>query len=79
MYGSTCPQALARVGPLRDFFLLPSGYASCKSPLVQRFGELMRKLWNPRNFKGQVSPHEFMQVRPALCYLIMIIVYCSCC
>lgn len=29
--------------------------------LVGRFGEVMRKIWNTRNFKGQVSPHEFMQ------------------
>jgi len=48
-------QALARTLPLRDYFLVPANYASCRSQLVQRFGELMRKLWNPRNFKGQVS------------------------
>lgn len=29
--------------------------------LVQRFGELIRKLWNPRNFKAHVSPHEMLQ------------------
>lgn len=28
---------------------------------VRRFGELACKIWSPRNFKGQVSPHEFMQ------------------
>lgn len=55
------PQMLARVEPLRVFFLDPSNYASCKSPLVHRLGELLCKIWNPRNFKGQVSPHEFMQ------------------
>lgn len=41
--------------PLRNFFLLPQNYASCKSVLVQRFGALLRKAWNPRQFKGQVS------------------------
>lgn len=46
---------------LRDFFLEPANYASCRSPLVNRFGELLRKMWNTRNFKGQVSPHEFVQ------------------
>jgi hypothetical protein len=46
-------QALLRVLPLRDFFLLPENYAACSSVLVQRFGELARKAWNPRNFKGQ--------------------------
>ena len=30
--------------------------------LAQRFGELLRKLWNPRNFKAHVSPHEMLQV-----------------
>ena len=29
--------------------------------LSQRFGELVRKLWNPRNFKAHVSPHEMLQ------------------
>lgn len=52
---------LARVTPIRDFFLDPSNYADCRSPLVQRTGELLRKVWHPRNFKGQVSPHDFMQ------------------
>ena len=26
-----------------------------------RFSELIKKLWNPFNFKGHVSPHEFME------------------
>lgn len=30
--------------------------------LVERFGALVRKMWNPRAFKGQVSPHELLQV-----------------
>lgn len=54
-------QSLMRVTPLRDFFLIPQNYKNFKSPLVQRFGELTRKIWHPRNFKGQVSPHEFLQ------------------
>lgn len=29
---------------------------------VNRFGELIRKIWNPRNFKAHVSPHEMLQV-----------------
>uniref|UniRef100_A0A8B9R3K2 Ubiquitin carboxyl-terminal hydrolase 39 n=1 Tax=Anas platyrhynchos TaxID=8839 RepID=A0A8B9R3K2_ANAPL len=54
------------------FYCLPDNYeiidSSIKRPpgdimflLVQRFGELMRKLWNPRNFKAHVSPHEMLQ------------------
>lgn len=29
--------------------------------LVRRFAALVRKVWNPRAFKAQVSPHEFLQ------------------
>ncbi|CAA2988464.1 U4 tri-snRNP-associated 2-like [Olea europaea subsp. europaea] len=54
-------QSLMRVTPLRNFFLIPENYQDCKSPLVHRFGELTRKIWHARNFKGQVSPHEFLQ------------------
>ncbi|KAL8461577.1 hypothetical protein ACS0TY_032092 [Phlomoides rotata] len=54
-------QSLMRVTPLRNFFLIPENYAHCKSQLVLRFGELFRKIWHARNFKGQVSPHEFLQ------------------
>jgi len=54
-------QALARVPPIRDFFLLPQNYTHIKSPLVIEFGALIRKMWSPYNFKGQVSPHELLQ------------------
>ncbi|CAM8974793.1 unnamed protein product [Rhodiola kirilowii] len=54
-------QSLMRITPLRNFFLIPENYQHCKSQLVQRFGELTRKIWHARNFKGQVSPHEFLQ------------------
>ena len=40
----------------------PSPPYSTPSPSsVQRLGELFRKLWNPRNFKAHVSPHEMLQ------------------
>ncbi|KAL2936932.1 U4/U6.U5 tri-snRNP-associated protein 2 [Bienertia sinuspersici] len=54
-------QALVRVTPLRNFFLIPENYKHCKSSLVHRFGELIRKIWHPKNFKRQVNPHEFLQ------------------
>ncbi|XP_015191822.1 PREDICTED: U4/U6.U5 tri-snRNP-associated protein 2 [Polistes dominula] len=67
-YCNVILQALSHVTPLRDFFLRETNYAHVKRPpgdssylLVQRFGELMRKLWNPRNFKAHVSPHEMLQ------------------
>lgn len=67
-YCNVVLQALSHVGPIRDYFLNEMSYAKIKrssgdSPfaIVQRFGELMRKLWNPRNFKAHVSPHEMLQ------------------
>jgi U4/U6.U5 tri-snRNP-associated protein 2 len=54
-------QSLMRITPLRNFFLIPENYQHSKSPLVHRFGELTRKIWHARNFKGQISPHEFLQ------------------
>ncbi|KAL6762204.1 ubiquitin-specific protease 39 [Haematococcus lacustris] len=60
-YANVIVQLLARIPAIRDFFLIPANYKDVDSILVTRFGELLRKIWNPRNFKGQVSPHEFMQ------------------
>lgn len=67
-YCNVILQALCHVIPLRNYFLREINYARIKRPpgdssflLVQRFGELMRKLWNPRNFKSHVSPHEMLQ------------------
>ena len=37
-------QSLSCVGDLRNFFLIPDNYKHCKSLLVQRFGELLRKV-----------------------------------
>ncbi len=48
-------QSLMRITPLRNFFLIPENYQHSKSPLVHRFGELTRKIWHARNFKGQVG------------------------
>jgi len=53
---------------VRNYFLREENYSDIKRApgdqmfiLVQRFGELLRKLWNPRNFKAHVSPHEMLQ------------------
>lgn len=61
-------KAFSNVPPLRNYFLEEENYRGIRRPpgdimflLVQRFGELMRKLWNPRNFKAHVSPHEMLQ------------------
>ncbi|XP_057183257.1 U4/U6.U5 tri-snRNP-associated protein 2 isoform X2 [Triplophysa rosa] len=67
-YANVVLQALSNVPPLRNYFLEEENYRNIRRPpgdimflLVQRFGELMRKLWNPRNFKAHVSPHEMLQ------------------
>lgn len=67
-YSNSVLQALVSVKPLRDYFLREENYQNIKvAPgdiminLVKRFGELTRKLWNPRNFKAHVSPHEMLQ------------------
>lgn len=61
-------QALSHVTPVRNYFLREQNYARIRRApgdqmfiLVQRFGELIRKLWNPRHFKAHVSPHEMLQ------------------
>lgn len=74
-YMNVVIQALLHVTPLRDYFIFhsqpsPKSPASTttgafdadsRSELVKRFGLLARRLWNPKNFKSQVSPHEFLQ------------------
>jgi U4/U6.U5 tri-snRNP-associated protein 2 len=52
--------SLLHVSPLRDFLLL-SRFDGKQPELVKRFAALAKKLWNPRLFKSQVSPHEFLQ------------------
>lgn len=67
-YSNVMLQALSHVSPIRDYFLQESNYIHKKKltgdvafSIVSRFGELIRKLWNPRNFKAHVSPHEMLQ------------------
>ncbi|CAG8516205.1 20077_t:CDS:10 [Racocetra persica] len=58
-YVNVIIQALAHIPPLRDYFILQNFENSTQ--LVQRFSILVRKIWNPQAFKGQVSPHELLQ------------------
>ena len=58
-YLNVVVHALAHVKPIRNFFLLED--LSKRSRLVQDFSVLIRKIWNPRAFKGHVSPHELLQ------------------
>lgn len=52
--------SLLHIPPLRDYLLL-SSFRGKESELVKRFAALAKKIWNPRLFKSQVSPHEFLQ------------------
>ncbi|KAH7106768.1 cysteine proteinase [Auriculariales sp. MPI-PUGE-AT-0066] len=52
--------SLLHVAPLRDYLLL-SNFTQKEPELLKRFASLAKKLWNPRLFKAQVSPHEFLQ------------------
>ena len=52
--------SLLHVAPLRDYLLLKT-FTGKESELLKRFAGLAKKLWNPRLFKAQVSPHEFLQ------------------
>ncbi|KAL4266277.1 Ubiquitin carboxyl-terminal hydrolase [Pleurotus pulmonarius] len=52
--------SLLHIPPLRDYLLL-SNFKGKETELVKRFAALAKKLWNPRLFKSQVSPHEFLQ------------------
>ncbi|KIK70482.1 hypothetical protein GYMLUDRAFT_149390 [Collybiopsis luxurians FD-317 M1] len=52
--------ALLHVPPLRDYLLL-SNFHDKEPELLKRFAGLAKKIWNPRLFKNQVSPHEFLQ------------------
>ncbi|OZC12165.1 u4/U6.U5 tri-snRNP-associated protein 2 family protein [Onchocerca flexuosa] len=67
-YENVVLHALSHVPPLRDYFLREENYINIKRPpgdkitlLPKRFGELIRKLWNPKAFKAHVSPHEMLQ------------------
>lgn len=69
-YCNVILQCLSHVPPIRNYFLDENNYVSLLQNrpasdtgciLVQRFGELIRKLWNPKNFKAHASPHEMLQ------------------
>lgn len=60
-YANVVLQAILRIDPIRDFFLRRENYCSVSTPLLERFGELVRKANNDRAFRGHVSPHDFMQ------------------
>lgn len=58
-YMNVVIQLLTHVPPLRNFFILEN--LESRAELVKRFSLITRKIWNPKAFKGHVSPHEFLQ------------------
>ncbi|KAF2454844.1 hypothetical protein BDY21DRAFT_351749 [Lineolata rhizophorae] len=58
-YFNVIMHALAHVPPLRNYAMLED--LSSRPQLAQRFGTLVRKIWNPRAFRAHVSPHELLQ------------------
>ena len=59
-YMNVIIHSLLHVPALRDYLLL-SNFRGKESELLKRFAGLAKKVWNPRLFKSQVSPHEFLQ------------------
>ncbi|PCH34121.1 cysteine proteinase [Wolfiporia cocos MD-104 SS10] len=59
-YMNVIIHSLLHVSSLRDYLLL-STFRGKEPELLKRFASLAKKLWNPRLFKSQVSPHEFLQ------------------
>lgn len=64
-YVNVVLQLICAVKPLRDYFLVYKDDSELRFDLngimTQHLSELVRKVWNPRNFKGHVNPHEVMQ------------------
>lgn len=59
---SALMQLLAHVPLLRDYFLCPPrelcGCEDTKVLFAKRFGDLIRKMWSPHNYRAHVTPHE---------------------
>lgn len=62
-YSNVIIQLLVHIPPIRNYFMLNNTSSSSDNTneLVQRFGILTRKIWNPKAFKPHVSPHELLQ------------------
>mmetsp|Transcript_113431 Transcript_113431/g.366970 ORF Transcript_113431/g.366970 Transcript_113431/m.366970 type:complete len:514 (-) Transcript_113431:58-1599(-) len=61
-YENVIVQVLCQVVPLRNYLLAYEPPKERKQdPVLSTLADLLRKMYNPRNFKGLVSPHEFYQ------------------
>ena len=53
-YATSVIYLLNAIKEIRAYFLLNNDF---EDELVNQFGLLLKKIWNPLNFKGIVSPH----------------------
>lgn len=64
-YMNVIVHLLLHIPPVRDYFLSPSTpqlqVEARPTELIKRFASLAKRVWNPKLFKAQVSPHEFLQ------------------
>lgn len=64
-YSNVIVHLLLHIPPVRDYFLSPTTpqlqIEARPTELIKRFAALAKRVWNPRLFKAQVSPHEFLQ------------------
>jgi len=61
-YQNVVVQMLCQIIPLRNYLLAYQPPKERKrDPVLSTLAELTRKMYNPKNFKGLVSPHEFYQ------------------
>ncbi|KEG04269.1 U4/U6.U5 tri-snRNP-associated protein 2, putative [Plasmodium vinckei vinckei] len=60
-YCNVIIQLLCCIVPLRNMLLLYESKQNIAKNLIVVLAELLKKIYNPKNFKGVVSPHEFLQ------------------
>lgn len=61
-YANVIIQLICLITPVRNFFLLLSlANKQRPDPVVESTADLVKKIFNAKNFKGIVCPHEFLQ------------------
>ncbi|CRG97560.1 U4/U6.U5 tri-snRNP-associated protein 2, putative [Plasmodium gallinaceum] len=60
-YCNVIIQLLCTIIPVRNILLLHENKTNLAKNLIIVLSELIKKIYNPKNFKGVVSPHEFLQ------------------
>ncbi|SBS88108.1 U4/U6.U5 tri-snRNP-associated protein 2, putative [Plasmodium ovale] len=60
-YCNVIIQLLCCIIPIRNVLLLYENKQNIAKNLIIVLSELIKKIYNPKNFKGVVSPHEFLQ------------------